>query len=86
MERETKKKSQTKTTLELGNVGKRSGVIDVSMTNRIQDIKDRISGAEDNIENIDTTIKENANCKKILNQNIQEVQDTMRRPKDNRYR
>jgi DNA-binding FrmR family transcriptional regulator len=56
------------------------------MTNRIQDIKDRISGAEDNIENIDTTIKENANCKKILNQNIQEVQDTMRRPKDNRYR
>jgi hypothetical protein len=26
-------------------------------------------------------IKENAKCKKILTQNIQEVQDTMRRPK-----
>jgi hypothetical protein len=27
-----------------------------------------------------TTIKENAKCKKILTQNIQEIQDTMRRP------
>jgi hypothetical protein len=26
------------------------------------------------------TIKENAKCKNILNQNIQEIQDTMRRP------
>jgi hypothetical protein len=38
------------------------------------------SGAEDSIGNMDTTIKENANCKKILTQNIQEIQDTMRRP------
>jgi hypothetical protein len=29
---------------------------------------------------METTIKENAKCKKILNQNIQEIQDTMRRP------
>jgi hypothetical protein len=28
---------------------------------------------------MDTTIKENAKCKKILTQNIQEIQDTMRR-------
>jgi hypothetical protein len=41
---------------------------------------ERISGAEDSIENMGTTIKENAKCKKILNQNIQEIQDTMRRP------
>ena len=40
----------------------------------------RISGAENSIENIGTTIKENAKCKKILTQNIQEIQDTMRRP------
>ena len=40
----------------------------------------RISGAEDSIENIGTTIKENAKCKKILIQNIQEIQGTMRRP------
>jgi hypothetical protein len=29
---------------------------------------------------MDATIKENAKCKKILTQNIQEIQDTMRRP------
>jgi hypothetical protein len=41
---------------------------------------ERISGAEDSIENISTTIKENAKWKKILIQNIKEIQDTMRRP------
>jgi hypothetical protein len=29
---------------------------------------------------MDTTIKENVKCKKILTQNTQEIQDTMRRP------
>jgi hypothetical protein len=29
---------------------------------------------------VDTTIKGNAKCKKILTQNIQEIQDKMRRP------
>ena len=43
-------------------------------------MKGRISGAEYFIENIDTTIKDNAKCKKILTQNIQVIQNTMRRP------
>ena len=43
-------------------------------------MEERISGAEESIENIDTTIKENAEGKKLLSQNIQEIQDTMRRP------
>ena len=43
-------------------------------------MEERISGAEDSIGNMDTTIKENAKCKEILNQNIQEIQDTMRKP------
>ena len=80
MEVEKIKKSQKKTTLEIENLGKKSGAIDASITNRIQEIEERISGAEDTIENIDTTIKENAKCKKILTQNIQKIQDTMRRP------
>jgi hypothetical protein len=42
-------------------------------------MEERISGAKDSIENIITTIKENGKCKKILTQNIQEMQDTMRR-------
>ena len=54
---ETMKKSQREATLELENQGKKSGVIDASITNRIQEIEERISGAEDTIENIDTTVK-----------------------------
>ena len=43
-------------------------------------MEEKISGANDSIENMDTTIKENGKCKKILTQNIQEIHNTMRRP------
>ena len=67
MEVETIKKSQRKeTTLEIENLGKKSGAIDASITNRIQKIEERISNTEDTIENIDTTIKENEKSKEIL--------------------
>jgi hypothetical protein len=36
-------------------------------------MEERISGAEDSIENMGTTIKENEKCKKSLSQNIQEI-------------
>ena len=63
MEIGTIKKPQRETTLELENLKPyRSGVRDASITNRIQVVEERISGAEDSIENIDTTIKENAKC------------------------
>jgi hypothetical protein len=64
--------------LETKTLGKKSGTIDASISNRIQEMEERISGALDSIENICTTIKENGKCKKILTQNIQEIQDTMR--------
>ena len=66
--------------LEIETLGKKSGTIDLSISNRIQEMEERISGAEDSIENISTTMKENAKCKKILTQNIQEIQNTLRRP------
>ena len=66
------KKTQSEATLEIETLGKKSGNIDASISNRIQDMEEIISGAEDSIENISTTIKENAKCKKILTQNIQE--------------
>jgi chromosome segregation ATPase len=78
MEIETIKKSQRETTLELSNLGKRSGVIDANITKRMQEIEERISEAEDNIENIDTTVKEHAKMQK--SQKIQEINDTKRRP------
>jgi hypothetical protein len=36
-------------------------------------MEERISGAEDSIENMGTTIKANTKCKKILSQKIQEI-------------
>jgi prefoldin subunit 5 len=76
---DTIKKTQSETTLEIETLGKRSGTIDGSIHKRIQEMEKRISGVEDFIENVDTTLKENANCKQILSQIIQEIQDTIRR-------
>ena len=61
-------------------MGKKSGVVEANINNRRQDIEIRISDDEDTIETIDSTVKENAKCKRPVTQNIQEIQDTMRRP------
>jgi hypothetical protein len=42
MEVETIKKSQRETTLEIENLGKKSGAMDASITNRIQEIKENL--------------------------------------------
>ena len=44
------------------NLGKRTGITEV-ITNRIQEIEERISGGEDTVEEIDTTVKENSKRK-----------------------
>ena len=49
MEVETMKKTQRETTLEIETLGKKSGTIDVSISNRIQEMEVRISGTEDYI-------------------------------------
>jgi exonuclease VII small subunit len=77
---DTVKKTQSEETMETEILGKKSGTIDASISNRIKEMEEGISGTEDSIKNIGTTIKENGKCKKILTQNIQEVQDTMKRP------
>ena len=79
MEVDTIKKSQRETTLEIENMGRRSGDIEYKNTNRIQEIGERMSDVEDNIENIDATVKENTKFKKLLTQNIQEIQYTEKR-------
>jgi hypothetical protein len=63
MEVEIIKKTQRERTLEIETLGKKSGSIDVSISNRIQEMEERVSGAEDSIGNRDTTIKENAKSK-----------------------
>ena len=70
---DTIKKTQSEATLEIETQGKKSGTIDVSISNRKQVMEERISGADDSIENITTIIKEKGKCIKILTQNIQEI-------------
>jgi predicted nucleic acid-binding Zn-ribbon protein len=61
---DTIKKAQSEAMLEIENLEKKSGIIDVSISNRIQEMEERISGAEDSIENISTKIKEMQNAKR----------------------
>jgi hypothetical protein len=69
---------------EIENLGKRSGVIHASITNRIQKREERISG----VENIDTTFKENAKCEKPPNPKHPRNPGHNKKikPKDNKYR
>jgi len=62
------KKTQTEMMLEMGNLGKRTGTTDISITNRIQEMGETISGIEDTIEEIDVSVKENAKSKKFMTQ------------------
>ena len=55
-------------TMEMTNLGKTSGIIDVIIINRIWELEDRLLGIEDTIEDIDTTVKENSKHKKTPNQ------------------
>ena len=64
MELETIKKSQKETTLEIEILGKKSGAIDASITNRFQEMEERISSAEDSIEHMDQQIKKTQNVKR----------------------
>jgi archaellum component FlaC len=57
---ETVKKTQSEATQDIETLGKKYGNIDWSISNLIQEMEERISGAEENIENIGTKIKENA--------------------------
>jgi CRISPR/Cas system CMR-associated protein Cmr5 small subunit len=67
--------------LELENLRKRKpsyGTIDTGINNTIQEIKDRISGVKETIEETDTS-KKTSNVKSLLTQNILEISDTMKR-------
>ena len=52
--------------LEFENLGKRIGMADASINNRLWEIEERIS----DVEEIDTSGKENPKAKKFLTQNI----------------
>ena len=61
------------------NLGKWTKTTETSITNRLQEIEERISGVEETIEEIDSLVKENTKSNKFLTQNIQEIWDTMKK-------
>ena len=60
---ETIMKPQRETTQDIKYLEKKSGAMDPSISNRIQESEERISDAEDTIESIDRTVKEKEKCK-----------------------
>ena len=61
---DTIKKTQSEATLEIENLKKKSETIDMRISNRIQEMEERISGAEDSIENIAQQSKKMENAKR----------------------
>jgi hypothetical protein len=58
------------------NLGERTETTDISITNRLQEIEEINSGIENMIQEIDTSVKENAKSKKFMTQNGQGIWDT----------
>ena len=69
-------------------LGNKSGTIDVSISNRIQEMEERISGAEDSIQNIRTTIKKKYKMQKDPNSKHpgNPGHNEKTKPKDNKSR
>ena len=84
---ETLKKSQRETTLETEILGKKSGTIDSSITNRIQEMEERFSGAENSIEHGHNNQRK---CKMQKDPNSKDPgipgHNEKSKPKNNRYR
>ena len=79
-EMESMKKSQAEGQLAMENLGKRRETSETSITNRIQEIEERISDSEDTIEKLNALTEENSKFNKFSSQNIQEMWDTIKKP------
>ncbi|KAL6089662.1 hypothetical protein STEG23_012666 [Scotinomys teguina] len=65
IEIKTIKKTQTEGRLQIENLTKRTGTTDARISNRMQEMEPRISDAEDTIEKIDSSVKENTKAKEV---------------------
>ena len=80
MEVETIKETQMEASLEMENLGKRTGITGVIITNIMQEREERILGVEDILEEIESTVNANSKHRKLLIHSIYEIQDTIKRP------
>jgi hypothetical protein len=79
MEVETIKKTQRETTLEIENLGKKSGTICEHQQQNTRDGRENLRCRRFHREH-GHNYQKNAKCKKILTQNIQKIHDKMRSP------
>ena len=56
----TSKEKESRKQLEIETPRKKSGVMDANINNGIKEIEERITGAEDTILSIDSTVKNNS--------------------------
>lgn len=85
METESIKKSQTKGFLEKENIGKWTRATAASITNRIWEMKEKISGTDGTIEEKESLVKKNVKSKKFLTKNqgnLEQYENII--PKNNR--
>ena len=73
MEIESTKKTQFWVKQKMKNLESQTKTSKVKLTNRVQEMEERISGIEDKIEEMDTSVKQNVKYKKFQAQNIQET-------------
>ena len=76
---EAMKQTETENWLDMENLGKQTETTESIITNRIQEMEERISEAEDTIEKINAQIKEISKSNKFSSQNIQEIWDIIKR-------
>jgi hypothetical protein len=79
MEIESVKKIQTDGVLGIKKLRIQTGSIEARLTNRIQEIKERISCVEYTVEEMGIAVKENVKSKKTPKTDIQKTRDTMKR-------
>ena len=78
-EMKSMKKTKTEGRLDMENLGKQTETSGTSITNRMQEIEERISDYEDTIEKINALTKENIKSNKFSSQNIQEIWDKIKK-------
>ena len=75
---EAVKKPKTEDRLDMENLGKQTETSGTSITNRIQEIEERISDYEDTIEN-KRSDQRKQQIQKFSSQNIQEIWDIIKK-------
>lgn len=79
-EMKSREKTQTEGNLEMKKLGTQTGTDKARLTNKIEEMEERITGIEDSIKEMNITVKENMKSKNISCTNIREIWVIKKRP------